>query len=123
MAARRRSSAKHCFISIIGICSARWNQWKLHVARHNSSTYSAAPAGGRHNFVLPQPELYNLALGPLESYDVAPSHPEIVAEIQGRIDKLPAGFPDPVQKTWAESKARKVDPATPIGPRPRQVSI
>jgi len=98
---------------------ARWNTWKLHVARHNSSTYSAAPAGGRHNYVLPRPELYNLADDPEESYDVAPSHPEIVAQIQGRIEKLLAGFPEPVKQAYAESKARKVDPATPTGARPR----
>jgi arylsulfatase len=98
---------------------ARWNSWKLHVARHNSSTYSAAPAGGRHNYVLPQPELYNLAVDPQESYDVAPSHPEIVAEIRQHIEKLVAGFPEPVKQAYAESKARKVDPATPIGARPR----
>lgn len=101
---------------------ARWNQWKLHVARHNSSTYSAAPAGGRHNFVLPRPELYNLALDPEESYDVAPEHPEIVAQIQGRIEKLLAGFPEPVKQAYAESKARKVNPATPIGARPQAAS-
>jgi arylsulfatase len=98
---------------------ARWNNWKLHVARHNSSTYSAEPAGGRRNFILPRPELYNLALDPAESYDVAPGHPEIVAEIQRRIDKLLAGFPEPVKQAWAESKARRVDPATPVGARPR----
>jgi len=98
---------------------ARWNMWKLHVARHNSSTYSAAPAGGRHNYVLPRPELYNLVDDPEESYDVAPSHPEIVARIQERIEKLMAGFPEPVKQAYAESKARKVDPATPIGARPR----
>jgi len=98
---------------------ARWKEWKLHVARHNSSTYSAAPAGGRRNFVLPRPELYNLALDPEESYDVAPSHPDIVAEIQSRIAKLLTDFPEPVQQAYAESKARKVDPATPTGARPR----
>ncbi len=100
---------------------ARWNNWKLHVARHNSSTYSAAPAGGRHNFVLPNPELYNLAADPQESYDVAPSHPDIVAQIQQRIDKLLPGFPDQVRQAYAESKARKFDPATPVGARPRAV--
>jgi arylsulfatase A len=98
---------------------ARWNQWKLHVARHNSSTYSAAPAGGRNNYVLPQPELYNLALDPEESYDVARDHPEIVRQIQERIAALLKGFPEPVQQAYAASKARKVDPATPTGARPR----
>ena len=98
---------------------ARWNSWKLHVARHNSSTYSAPPVGGRHNYILPHPELYNLAADPQESYDVAPSHPEIVAQIEQRIEKLLAGFPVPVQEAYAASKALKVNPATPIGARPR----
>jgi arylsulfatase A len=113
-------SGKRCSISTIGICKcARWNEWKLHVARHNSTSYSAAPVGGRRNFVLPRPELYNLALDPEESYDVAPGHPEIVPQIQGRIEKLLAGLPEPVQKAYAESKARKVDPNTPTAARPR----
>jgi len=101
---------------------ARWNSWKLHVARHNSGAYSPAPAGGRHNYVLPRPELYNLAADPQESYDVAPEHPEIVTEIQQRIEKLLAGFPASVQQAYAESKARKVDPATPTGARPRPLA-
>jgi arylsulfatase len=101
---------------------ARWDNWKLHVARHNSSTYSAPPAGGRHNYVLPRPELYNLAADPQESYDVAPTHPEIVAEIRRHIEKLLAGFPEPVQRAYAESKARKVDPLTPTGARPRPLT-
>jgi arylsulfatase len=101
---------------------ARWNKWKLHVARHNSSTYSGPPVGGRHNYVLPRPELYDLAADPQESYDVAPEHPEVVAEIQRHIEKLLAGFPPPVQQAYAESKARKVDPLTPTGARPRPLS-
>jgi arylsulfatase len=100
---------------------ARWKQWKLHVARHNSSTYSGTPVGGRHNYILPHPELYNLQDDPEESYDVAPSHPEIVAQIQGRIESLLAGFPEPVKQAYAESKARKVNPETPVGARPRPV--
>jgi arylsulfatase A len=98
---------------------ARWNEWKLHVARHNSSTYSAPPVGGRHNYVLRQPELYNLALDPEESYDVAPSHPEIVAQIQRHIEKLLAGFPEPVRRAYAESKARGANVSIPAGARPR----
>jgi arylsulfatase len=98
---------------------ARWREWKLHVARHNSGAYSPAPAGGRHNYVLPKPELYNLALDPQESYDVAPEHPEVVAQIKARIETLIAGFPEPVKQAYAESKARPVNPATPTGARPR----
>jgi arylsulfatase A len=101
---------------------ARWNEWKLHVARHNSSTYSAPPEGGRRNYVLPKPELYNLELDPQESYDVAPEHPEIVAKIRGRIEALIAGFPEPVKQAYAEAKARRVNPETPIGARPRPVT-
>ncbi len=101
---------------------ARWNNWKLHVARHNSGAYSAPPVGGRHSYILPQPELYNLQVDPQESYDVAPEHPEIVAEIQTRVQKLMVGFPEPVQTAYAESKARKVNPLTPIGARPRPIA-
>jgi hypothetical protein len=93
--------------------------WKLHIARHDSSTYSAMPAGGRHNYVLTRPELYNLANDPQESYDVSPEHPEIVAEIQNRVARLLEQFPEPVKAAYAESKARKYSPLTPVGARPR----
>ena len=67
---------------------ARWRQWKLHVARYNSAVYSPAPAGGRVNLPLPAPELYDVVNDPDESYDVAPEHPEIVAEMRSRIERL-----------------------------------
>jgi len=101
---------------------ARWHEWKLHVARHNSGAYSAAPAGGRHNYILPKPELYNLAIDPQESYDVASEHPEVVAQIQSRIEALISGFPEPVRQAYEESKARKVNPQTPAGARPRPLA-
>jgi arylsulfatase len=89
------------------------------VARFNTAAYVPAPVGGVHNFVLPHPELYNLALDPDESYDVAPAHPEIVAKMQAKIAAMIPGFPEEVQKAYAESKARPVDPATPVGAWPR----
>jgi arylsulfatase len=98
---------------------ARWMNWKLHVARHNTAAYSPAPPGGRHSFVLPRPELYNLASDPDESYDVAPEHPEIVAQIQQKIDAMLSGFPEPVQKAWAEAKARRVNPDMPTASYPQ----
>jgi arylsulfatase A-like enzyme len=98
---------------------ARWKNWKLHVARYTSQVYSPAPAGGRVNLPLRPVELYNLALDPEESYDVADLHPEIVKEIQTRIDKLLPGFPEPVQKAWAETQARQTD-RTPAGQFPRE---
>jgi hypothetical protein len=98
---------------------AKWMNWKLHIARHDSSTYSAMPAGGRHNYVLTRPELYNLAIDPQESYDVAPEHPDIVAEIQKRVARLMEQFPETVKAAYAESKARPYSPLTPVGARPR----
>ena len=98
---------------------AKWMNWKLHIARHDSSTYSAMPAAGRHNYVLIKPELYNLATDPQESYDVSTAHPEIVAEIQNRVARLMEQFPDPVKAAFAESKARRYNPLTPVAARPR----
>ncbi len=99
---------------------ARWKQWKLHISRHNTDPYDGTPpVGGRHNFTLPKPELYDLLKDPQESYDVAAENPQVVAEITGRVEKLLAGFPEPVRNAWAESKARKANPNTPTGARPR----
>ncbi len=101
---------------------ARWNNWKLHLQRHNSAPYTMAPAGGRQSFVLPHPELYDLANDPDESYDVAAQNPQIVAQIAGRVRELMKGFPGEVQKAWADAEARKVFPDLPTGawPRPPQ---
>jgi arylsulfatase A len=94
---------------------ARWMNWKLHIARHNTAAYAPAPAGGRLSFTLARPELYNLATDPDESYDVASENPQIVAEMLRRIEALLPGFPEPVQKAWAEAQARKSNPAVPAG--------
>jgi arylsulfatase len=100
---------------------ARWGKWKLHFARYNMIAQSAVPAGGRVNLVLPSPELYDLENDPDEGYDIAPENPKVVAEIQGRVERLLAGFPDEVKKAWAETRARRSAPNTPIGAVPRQV--
>ncbi|HWE50690.1 MAG TPA: sulfatase [Bryobacteraceae bacterium] len=94
---------------------ARWMSWKLHIARHNTAAYAPPPAGGRLSFTLARPELYNLATDADESYDVAPENPQIVTEMLRRIDALLPGFPEPVQKAWAEAKARKSAPEVPAG--------
>jgi arylsulfatase A len=98
---------------------ARWGDWKLHVARYNTAAYVPAPSGGVRNYVLPHPELYNLAADPDESYDVAPAHPDIVEKLQARIAAMIATFPEPVQRAYAESKARAADPTTAVGAWPR----
>lgn len=85
---------------------ARWQHWKLHIARYNSIAYGPAPAGGRLNLPLPSPELYDLVNDPDESYDVAPESPWVVKEIQGRIERLMEGFPEPIRQAYAETKAR-----------------
>ena len=68
---------------------------------------------------MPRPELYDLATDPDESYDVAPENSQIVAQLQARIAEMLSGFPEPVQKAYAEAQARKVNPATPAGAYPR----
>lgn len=98
---------------------ARWGDWKLHVARHNTAAYVPAPPGGVHNYALLQPELYNLAADPDESYDVAPGNPEVVAAMLAKIAAMLVSFPEPVQRAYAESKAREMSPGTPVGAWPR----
>jgi arylsulfatase len=98
---------------------ARWGKWKLHFARYNTFAYSPAPAGGRMNLPLRPPELYDIENDPMESYDAAPENPGIVKEIQGRVERLRATFPDEVQKAWAETQSRETA-VTPAGALPRK---
>jgi arylsulfatase A len=98
---------------------ARWMNWKLHVARHNTAAYTPPPPEGRLNYSLARPELYNLASDPDESYDVAPQNPRIVAEIQRRIESLLPSFPEEVQKSWAEAQSRRSNPSVPAGAYPK----
>ena len=98
---------------------ARWKQWKLHVARYNSAVYSPAPAGGRINLPLPAPELYDVVNDPDESYDVAPEHPQIVAEIRSRIERLIQGFPEIIRQDYEQTRATTVS-STATGNFPRK---
>ena len=102
---------------------ARWNDWKLHIARHNSPTYVPPPPGGQHSYILPRPELYNIANDADESYDVAPEHPEIVARIENDIRELLRGFPPEVQDAYAAEQARKANPMMPAGSWPRPAVV
>src|SRR5262249_43013142 len=97
---------------------ARWMNWKLHIARHNTAAYAPAPPGGRHSFLLPKPELYNLATDPDESYDVAEENPQIVAEIEAKIAAMIPEFLQAVQQAYADQKARTAAPMSP-GAYPR----
>ncbi len=97
---------------------ARWGKWKLHFSRYNTFNYSPAPAGGRVNLALANPELYDLETDPAESYDVGPGNPKIVDDIRSRVERLLASFPDEVQKAWEATQARKTLPSPP-GALPR----
>jgi len=52
------------------------------------------------------PALYNLESDPDESYNAAKDHPDVVADITARVEKLVQGFPESVRKAWAETKAK-----------------
>jgi arylsulfatase len=88
----------------------RLKNWKLHVTRSNTVKWSPAPPGGVVQMMLASPELYNLALDPDESYDLADEHPDIVKRIYGEMEAAVATFPPAIQKAWAETKARKSAP-------------
>lgn len=96
---------------------ARLGNYKLHIARYNSAVYSPAPPGGRVNLPLPRPELYDLSQDPDESYDIAPQRPEIVKDLQARIERLIADFPEPIRKAHAETFSKRTQGATAAHPR------
>ncbi|MBZ5619765.1 MAG: sulfatase [Acidobacteriia bacterium] len=100
---------------------ARWMDWKLHIARHNTAAYTPAPSGGRRSYLLPKPELYNLASDPDESYDVAPGNQEVVEQIQAKIGGMIKDFPEQVRQAFAEAKARAVNPSMPAGAYPQPI--
>jgi arylsulfatase len=99
---------------------ARWGKWKLHLARHNVQVYNPAPSVGRMSLVLPKPELYDVVSDVSESYDTAAENPEVVKEIIGRVERVMAGMPEAVRKTWDADRARK-STSPPAGALPRPV--
>jgi arylsulfatase len=88
---------------------ARLGRWKLHVARYNTRAWSPVPSGGRRNLPLPSPELYDVVRDPQESYDCADAHPQVVAEIRARMDRLIAGFPSGIQDAWRDTMSARVE--------------
>ena len=97
---------------------ARLGKWKLHIARHNVMIYNPVPQAGRVSLPLFKPELYDLTADPSESYDVAAENPQVVADIQSRIDRLIATMPNPIRQAHADQMARKAT-APPAGALPR----
>jgi arylsulfatase len=98
---------------------ARVENWKLHVARYNTPPWLPAPQGGRVNLPLMQPELYDIQADPEESYDLAGDHPDIVADIQGKILAALPSFPWQVHDSWVATMNRAVT-ATWDGAAPSQ---
>jgi arylsulfatase len=86
---------------------ARFGQWKLHLSRYNTLPFVPFPAGGRVNYPLLRPELYNLDLDPEESYDCAAAHPAVVKDLVDRVADMLPSFPVEVQRAWAETHARR----------------
>ena len=95
---------------------ARLGQWKLHVARYNNPPFGPDPVVGSWNLPI-TPELYNLAKDPDESYDVASDHPDVVAQIQARIQALLPTFPSQVMSAWTSTMNLKTV-GTPEGALP-----
>jgi len=87
---------------------ARLGRWKLHMTRYNTKAWSPLPPGGRVNLPLPRPELYDVVSDPQESYDCAPSHPAIVADIRARVDRLIQTFPPGIVDAWQYTLSQKV---------------
>jgi arylsulfatase A len=86
---------------------ARLGRWKLHLTRYNSDTYSELPAGGRKNYPLLAPELYDVLTDVDESYDVAAEHPDVVEDMLARVERMLPTFPQEVRQAWAETQARR----------------
>jgi arylsulfatase A len=80
------------------------------MTRYNTKAWSPPPPGGRVNLPLPKPELYDVIADPQESYDCASAHPDIVADIRARVDRLIPTFPAGIVDAWQSTISRKVQP-------------
>jgi arylsulfatase len=96
--------------------------WKLRVAQayggeiyvNVNDPYMAHTSGW-----LPEPELYNVARDPAESYNVANLHPEIVQGLATELDRQMATFPEEVQELYAALKANVGTLHSPVAAPPR----
>jgi arylsulfatase len=95
----------------INLQCARMGKWKLHISRYNNVTYSPAPAGGRKSIRLKNPELYDVAADPDESFDVAAENAEIVKKMLARVEEiLKTDFPANVQNAYESAKSGTLSP-------------
>jgi arylsulfatase A-like enzyme len=90
----------------------RLGRWKLHMARNNSPAYTPEPKVGRYNLRLLTPELYDLDADSEESTDVSADNPDVVADLQSRVNRLLPSLPSQVQADWKDTQNRGVYPNT-----------
>jgi arylsulfatase len=102
----------------------RRQEWKLRVAQGiGGEVYlNDRSTAARKSAWLARPELYNVALDPAESYDVAELHPEIVRGLLSDLEALMPTFPPNVVEAYADLKAMKGAITTPPGASPRPPS-
>lgn len=86
---------------------ARKGPWKLRVAQE---------APDRVTYWLPHPELYKVDDDPAESYDIAESHPDIVADILQNMEAQMSSFPEPIVKAFAELRQNVAAPGPAAAP-------
>lgn len=100
----------------------RKQEWKLRVAQgYDGEVYlNDRTTQMHHSAWLSRPELYNIALDPAESYDVATLHPEMVAEFLQDLESLIPTFPQPVKDAYSALKQRQGAVSTPPGAAPRR---
>jgi arylsulfatase len=63
--------------------------------------------------------LYNVALDPAESYDMASLHPDIVSKLLSDLESLVQTFPPDVVEAYTMLKANVGAASTPPGASPR----
>lgn len=99
----------------------RKDSWKLRVAQgvRGEIYINDRTTGARGSAWLQHPELYNLALDPAESYDVAKFHPELVKELLDELEAQIPSFPPNVVEAYTKLKQNRGDITTPPGASPR----
>lgn len=99
----------------------RRQEWKLRVAQGiDGEIYlNDRTTAAKKSAWLVHPELYNVALDPAESYDVAAMHPEIVQGLLHDLEALMPTFPPNVVNAYSTLKANKGASTTPPGASPR----
>ena len=109
------------YFNDIHLQAVRLANWKLHVTRFNAPMFVPAPAGGRVNLPLPNPELYNVVEDADESRDRAARNPDVVADLQARIARLLPTFPPEIVGAFQGTMGCKVY-YTPAGALPIQAT-